>query len=138
MGREKLTGDFNKNLTTEYQSVVRHNLQISAVAGPEFVSALDELTKHLAPELNHARLVVPQVSLLGGETTSDVRSVPTTPESWGAIEADQSLEQEQLERYQERLGPTNQLGWADVGEALRPRLEQTQEPVPDLLTALGR
>ena len=63
-------------------------------------------------------------------------SVPT--DSRGALEADLQLEREQLERYRERFSQANELGLADVGEALRPLLEQTQEHVQDLLTALGR
>ena len=64
--------------------------------------------------------------------------MPRTNDSRGALDADLQLEQEQLERYRERFAQATELGLADVGEALRPLLEQTQEHVQDLLTALGR
>ena len=89
-------------------------------------------------EVVTARVLAAQVSFLGGEPTTVVRDVPVTTGSRGALEADLHLEQEQLERYRERFGQANELGLADVGEALRPLLEQTQEHVQDLLTALGR
>jgi bacterioferritin len=102
------------------------------------VSTIDELTKHLSQELNHARVLASQVAFLGGEPTTVVRSVPATNDSRGALEADLQLEQEQLERYRDRFAQASELGLADVGEALRPLLEQTQEHVQDLLTALGK
>ena len=138
MDRQKFTELLNEDLSTEYQSIVQYNLHISTVTGPEFVSTIDELTKHLSQELNHARVLASQVSFLGGEPTTEVRGVPVTSDSRGALEADLRLEREQLERYRERFSQANDLGLADVGEALRPLLEQTQEHVQDLLTALGK
>ena len=138
MDQGKFTELLNEDLSTEYQSIVQYNLHISTVTGPEFVSTIDELTKHLSQELNHARVLASQVAFLGGEPTTFVRSVPETKGSRGALEADLHLEQEQLERYRARFTQASELGLADVGEALRPLLEQTQEHVQDLLTALGK
>lgn len=138
MDQEKFIELLNEDLSSEYQSIVQYNLHISTITGPEFVSTVDELTKHLTQELNHARVLAGQVSFLGGQPTTTVRDVPPTTDSRGALEADLALEQEQLDRYRERYRQANELGLADVGEALRPLLEQTQEHVQDLLTALGR
>ena len=138
MDQEKFTELLNEDLSTEYQSIVQYNLHISTVTGPEFMSTINELAKHLSQELNHARVLASQVAFLGGEPTTVVRNVPVTKDSRGALEADLRLEQEQLERYRERFTQATELGLADVGEALRPLLEQTQEHVQDLLTALGR
>lgn len=138
MDQDKFTELLNEDLSTEYQSIVQYNLHMSTVTGPEFMSTIDELAKHLSQELNHARVLASQVAFLGGEPTTVVRNVPVTKDSRGALEADLRLEQEQLERYRERFTQATELGLADVGEALRPLLEQTQEHVQDLLTALGR
>ena len=54
-----------------------------------------------------------------------------------ALEADLRLETSQLERYRQRFAQATTLELADVAEALRPLLEQTQEHVRDLMTALG-
>jgi bacterioferritin len=137
MDQQEFTTLLNEDLSTEYQSIVQYNLHITTVTGPEFVSTIDELTKHLTQELNHARVLATQVSFLGGEPTTSVRAVPATTDSRGALEADLQLEQEQLGRYRERFAQANELGLADVGEALRPLLEQTQEHVQDLRTALS-
>jgi bacterioferritin len=136
--RDKFVALLNEDLSTEYQSIVQYNLHISTVTGPEYVSTIDELAKHLTQELNHARVLASQVSFLGGDPTTTVRSVPVTTDSRSALESDLSLEQEQLERYRGRFAQANELGLADVAEALRPLLEQTQEHVQDLRTALGK
>jgi bacterioferritin len=67
-----------------------------------------------------------------------VPSVPAWVNSTEALEADLRLEESQLGRYRERFAQANDLGLADVAEALRPLLEQTQEHVRDLKGALGR
>jgi hypothetical protein len=57
----------------------------------------------------------------------------------GALDSDGTLrlETDQLERYRERYSQAGDLNLADVAEALRPLLEQTQEHVRDLKMALG-
>jgi bacterioferritin len=54
-----------------------------------------------------------------------------------ALRADLELETSQLERYRERVQQANELDLADVAEALRPLLTQTQEHVRDLQSAIG-
>jgi bacterioferritin len=138
MNRSDFIELLNEDLSTEYQSIVQYNLHISTVTGPEYVSTIEELTKHLTQELNHARVLASQVAFLGGMPTTRVREVPATEGSRDALKADLQLEEEQLERYRERFTQANELGLADVGEALRPLLEQTQEHVQDLHMALGK
>jgi bacterioferritin len=55
-----------------------------------------------------------------------------------ALQADLRLESNQLDRYRERITQATEAGLPDVSEALRPLLEQTQEHVRDLMTALGQ
>ena len=63
--------------------------------------------------------------------------MPSVPGGKEALSLDLALEQEQLQRYRDRFAQANELGLADVAEAIRPLLEQTQEHVRDLQTALG-
>lgn len=137
MERENFIGLLNEDLSTEYQSIVQYNLHVATITGPEYVSTIGELAIHLTQELDHARVLAAQVSFLGGSPTTTVRKVPVTGDSHEALKADLQLEREQLERYRERFAQANELSLGDVGEALRPLLEQTQEHVRDLQTALG-
>jgi bacterioferritin len=136
--RAKFIDPLNEDLSSEYQSIVQYNVHISTVTGPEYVSTIEELTKHLDQELVHARTLASQVAFLGGVPTTTVRDVPATSGSAAALEADLQLELEQLDRYRDRFAQANELRLADVAEALRPLLEQTQEHVKDLRTALDQ
>ena len=137
MDHESFIDDLNEDLETEYQSIVQYISHIATVTGAEFLSIVDELKVHLGQELNHAQILAEQVSFLGGTPST---SVPGVEEATGhdALAADLRLEENQLERYRQRFSHAMDLELADVAEALRPLLEQTQEHVRDLRTALGR
>jgi bacterioferritin len=127
----------NEDLKTEYQSIVQYTNHIATITGAEFLSIIDELKVHLGQELAHAQTLAGQVAFLGGEPAVDVPSVERSGDSRVALKADLDLETTQLERYRERFAQANKLNLADVAEAIRPLLEQTQEHVRDLRTALG-
>jgi bacterioferritin len=130
---EALNGD----LRTEYQSIVQYISHIATVTGAEFLSTIDELKVHVTQELQHAQLLAEQISFLGGTPATTVPQVEAAT-GRDALAADLRLEESQLERYRKRFAEAMELGLADVAEALRPLLEQTQEDVRDLQTVLGR
>lgn len=138
MDRDSFIEALNGDLKTEFQSVVQYVQHVAMVTGPEYLSTVDELKVHLGQELSHAQILAEQIAFLGGTPTTTVGEVATWTDSKAALEADLRLEQDQLERYRERFAQANKLGLADVAEALRPLLEQTQEHVRDLTGALGR
>jgi bacterioferritin len=138
MEKDTFIGLLNEDLTTEFQSIVQYVQHTAAITGPEYLSTVDELKLHLGQELKHAQILAEQISFLGGTPTTDVATVPSWTNSRGALEADCRLEESQLERYRERFAQANELGLADVAQALQPLLEQTQEHVRDLQGALGR
>jgi bacterioferritin len=137
MTRDDLIEALNEDLSTEYQSIVQYNQHISTITGVEYLSLVDELTAHLTQELAHARVLAGQVAFLGGRPTTVVGPVIEATDALGCLKADLVLEEEQLDRYRQRFTQANDLGLADVAEALRPLLEQTQEHVRDLQSALG-
>jgi bacterioferritin len=134
---DKFVALLNEDLGTEYQSIVQYTNHIATITGPEYLSIIDELKLHLVQELSHAQILASQVSFLGGEPITTVPPVERASDSRVALKADLRLETEQLERYRTRFAQANELNLADVAEALRPLLEQTQEHVRDLQTALG-
>jgi bacterioferritin len=91
----------------------------------------------LQEEVTHAQILAEQITFLEGSPTTEVTPVEAAQDNREALAADLRLETRQLERYRERFGQANELGLADVAEALRPLLEQTQEHVRDLQSALG-
>ena len=137
MDTESFVSLLNEDLQTEYQSIVQYINHIATVTGAEFLSTIAELKIHVSQELNHAQILAEQISFLGG---SPATTVPRVESAQGrdALAADLRLEESQLERYRNRFSQAMDLGLADVAEALRPLLEQTQEHVRDLQTALGK
>jgi bacterioferritin len=129
--------ELNQDLRTEYRSIVQYVQHVATLKGAEYLSTIDELRKHVNQELQHALVLAEQVDFLGGTPTTAVPEVPYETEARGALEQDLALEREQLQRYRERTAQANDLGLADVAEALRPLLEQTQEHVRDLQTVLA-
>jgi bacterioferritin len=134
---EKFVALLNEDLGTEYQSIVQYNNHIATINGAEFTGIVTELKAHLTQELSHVQILAQQVSFLGGEPGTTVPPVERHGDSRLALKADLRLETEQLERYRERFSQANDLNLADVAEALRPLLEQTQEHVRDLQMVLG-
>jgi bacterioferritin len=137
MDKESFIEALNEDLRTEYQSVVQYISHIATVTGAEFLSTIDELKLHVTQELQHAQILAEQIAFLGGTPATSVPPVETAV-GREALAADLRLEESQLERYRERFSQAMDLGLADVAEALRPLLEQTQEHVRDLQTVLGR
>jgi bacterioferritin len=127
----------NEDLATEYQSIVQYVQHIAVIKGAEYLSTVDELRTHMTQEVSHAMTLAEQVDFLGGVPAVNVAPVEPATDARAALHADLDLETRQLERYRERVQQANDLGLADVAEALRPLLTQTQEHVRDLQSALG-
>ena len=138
MDQQAFIDALNGDLQTEYQSIVQYIQHIAVITGPEFLSTVDELRGHLVQEVAHATTLAEQIDFLGGSPTTTVALAVTATDARQALAADLSLEEAQLERYRERVQQAVDLGLADVAEALRPLLTQTQEHVRDLKAALGR
>ena len=128
----------NEDLRTEFQSVVQYVQHTAMITGAQYLSTVDELKLHLGQELKHAQILAEQIAFLEGTPTTTVPEVAVWTDSEGALKADLDLEERQLDRYRERFDQAMELGLADVAEALRPLLEQTQEHVRDLKGALGQ
>ncbi len=138
MDRQELVRLLNEDLGTEYRSIVQYTQHVAAIKGMEVQSVLTELRQHLSQELSHAIILAEQIDFLGGIPTVEVPTVPSETETQRALELDLELEERQLRRYRERIEQAQESSLPDVAEALRPLLEQTQEHVRDLRSALGR
>ncbi len=137
MDHDDLVKLLNQDLEMEFQSIVQYVQHVATISGAEYTSTVDELKVHLTQELAHATALAEQISFLGGAPSTHVPDIGIAPDSRSALEADLALETEQLEHYRERVQQANDVGLADVAEALRPLLTESQEHVRDLSTALG-
>jgi bacterioferritin len=137
MDQESFVAALNEDLQSEYRSLVQYTQHVAVIKGAEYLSTIEELRRHLAQELTHAQVLAEQVDFLGGVPSTDVPAVPDATDARASLALDLQLEREQLQRYRDRFAQANELGLADVAEAIRPLLEQTQEHVRDLETVLG-
>lgn len=133
-----LIDQLNEDLGTEYQSIVQYVQHGATIKGAQFGAIVEELTKHVGQELEHAQTLAKQIDFLGGVPTVKVPDIPDTPDGEAALATDLDLEERQLQRYRDRVKQATDLGLPDVAEALRPLLEQTQDHVSDLRDALGK
>jgi bacterioferritin len=136
--RERFLELLNEDLETEYQSIVQYIQHVAVLTGPEYLRTVDELRSHLGQEVDHAMRLAEQVDFLGGVPSVAVPTVQSDADAPSALARDLGLEESQLERYRERVEQAHELGLADVAEALRPLLQQTQDHVRELKSALGR
>lgn len=137
MDQTKLIELLNGDLETEYRSIVQYVSHIATAKGAEFQNTIEELRQHLGQELEHASTLAEQIDFLGGVPSVTVPAVATAADTRTALSQDLELEQTQLERYRERVRQAEDMALGDVSEALRPLLQQTQDHVRDLQTALG-
>lgn len=135
--REAFIEHLNDDLSTEYQSIVQYIQHVAVLKGAAYLNTIEELRVHIGQETEHAQTLADQIDFLGGVPTTRVPEIEPVSDTLAALKADLALESAQLDRYRERVAQANELGLADVAEALKPLLTQTQDHVMDLQTALG-
>jgi bacterioferritin len=138
VGKSEFVEELNADLGTEFQSIVQYVQHVATIKGAEYQSIVEELSNHLAQELEHAKTLARQIDFLGATPAVQVPPVADCPDGAAALEADLRLEERQLQRYRDRVAEAQEIGLPDVAEALRPLLEQTQDHVIELRDALGR
>jgi bacterioferritin len=138
MDKDKLIDLLNSDLELEFRSIVQYTQHLATVKGVEYQPIAEMIRPHLRQELEHANVLAEQIDFLGGVPTTRVPDVPSETDARRAFALDLELEERQLANYRERFEQTQDLGLPDVAEALRPLLEQTQDHVRDLRSALGK
>lgn len=138
MNKQELINELNEDLSSEYRSIIQYIQHISAVKGAKYQQTLQELSKHLEQELQHAMTLAQQIDFLGGTATNSIVPFETRTDGESALRQDLELEEGQLDRYRQRVEQATKLGLPDVAEALSPLLEQTQDHIRELRAAVGR
>jgi bacterioferritin len=138
MDKDKLIELLNSDLELEFRSIVQYTQHLATVKGVEYQPIAEMIRPHLRQELEHATVLAEQIDFLDGVPTTRVPDVPSETDARQAFAIDLELEERQLANYRERFEQTQEMGLPDVAEALRPLLEQTQDHVRDLRSALGK
>lgn len=138
MTKQQLIDKLNEDLALEYRSILQYVQHIATVKGARYQQILKEIEHHLAQELQHATTLAKQIDFLGGVPTAEVADFSPDKHNKAALEQDLSLEEDQLQRYRDRMEHAQSLGLPDLSEALAPLLEQTQDHVRELRVALDK
>jgi bacterioferritin len=136
MDREKLVELLNGDLELEFRSIVQYTQHAATVKGVEFQPIADKIRPHLRQELEHATVLAEQIDFLGGEPTTHVPEVPNQTEPRRAL-APTSSSRAPAGGVPGALRASGGTGAPGRRRGLRPLLEQTQDHVRDLRSALG-
>jgi bacterioferritin len=136
--KQEFVNMLNKDLESEYQSIIQYIQHINSIKGAEYQNIIEEMRAHLSQELEHALVLAEQIDFLGGIPSTSVTQFEAVSNARKALEQDLKLEENQLQRYRDRVEQAAELGLPDTAEALSPLLKQTQDHVHDLRSALSR
>jgi bacterioferritin len=136
--RQQLIDGLNEDLAREYQAIIAYVAYSQAIKGAAYMNIAKELEKHAGEELEHAIIIAKQIDYLGGEITVTPKQVKTSEDTRKMLEFDLENESETIRAYRIRLRQSEALGEFAIGEHIRRILQQEQEHLTDLATALGQ
>jgi bacterioferritin len=136
-GRDELIAHLNEDLSREYQAIIAYVVYSQILKGAEYMNIAKELEVHAGEELAHALTIAKQIDYLGGTPTVTALPVKQTDNPKEMLRADLENEASTIRGYRARVKECEALGEFAVGENIREILQQEQEHLIDLATALG-
>lgn len=135
--REQLIASLNEDLAREYQAIISYVIYSQVLKGAQYMSIAKDLEVHAGEELQHALLICKQIDYLGGKPSSVPKPVRTSDNPEEMLRYDLDNESETIRNYRDRVRQAESLGEYAVAENIRHILEQEQEHLIDLATALN-
>jgi bacterioferritin len=136
-GREELIAHLNEDLSREYQAIIAYVVYSQMLKGAEYMNIAKELEVHAGQELAHALTIAKQIDYLGGTPTVTALAVKQTGSPKEMLRADLDNEASTIRAYRVRVKECEALGEFALSENIREILQQEQEHLIDLATALG-
>ncbi len=137
VGREQLIANLNEDLAREYQAIIAYVVYSQMLKGAEYMNIAKELEVHAGQELAHALTIAKQIDYLGGTPTVKALPVKQTDKPKEMLQADLENEASTIRAYRARIKECEALGEFALSENIREILQQEQEHLIDLATALG-
>ncbi|MBI2807517.1 MAG: ferritin-like domain-containing protein [Planctomycetes bacterium] len=113
MNRETLLEGLNFDLAGEYQAILMYTHYAAKLTGPYRKELRALFQAEIADEQGHAQFLADKIATLGGEPTTQPRSVPTANGPREMLEQALLAEQETIQAYDERIGQAEAFG--DIG-----------------------
>ncbi|MEZ4457340.1 MAG: ferritin-like domain-containing protein [Gemmatimonadales bacterium] len=135
--RDRLIAALNEDLAREYQAIISYIVYSQVLTGARYVAIARELEGHAAEELAHALTIAKQIDYLGGAPTVEPAAVSTSGDPEAMLRYDLANEATTIRCYRERVRQSEAAGEYALAEHLRGILQDEQEHLIDLATALG-
>lgn len=127
----------NEDLAREYQAIIAYVIYSQVLKGPEYMQIAKELEKHAAEELSHALQISKQIDYLGGMPTATPKNVKTSDKATDMLKFDLENEKETIANYRTRIRQADAMGEFALSETLREIVQEEQDHLIELATALG-
>lgn len=127
----------NEDLAREYQAIIAYVIYSQVLKGPEYMQIAKELEKHAAEELSHALQISKQIDYLGGMPVATPKAVKTSDKATDMLKFDLENEKETIANYRTRIRQADAMGEFALSETLREIVQEEQDHLIELATALG-
>lgn len=135
--RQALIDHLNEDLAREYQAMIAYVVYSQVLKGAAYMSIAEELEVHAGEELQHALTIAKQIDYLGGTPTVVPKPVKLSDDPKALLRFDLENEEATIRAYRQRVRECEALGEFAMSENIREILQQEQEHLIDLATALG-
>src|SRR5207237_3571553 len=135
--RQQLIDGLNDDLAREYQAIIAYVAYSQAIKGAAYMNIAEELEVHAGEELQHALTIAKQIDYLGGTITVVPKPVKTSDDTKDMLRFDLENEATTIRAYRTRLRQSEALGEFAISEHIRRILQQEQEHLTDLASALS-
>lgn len=110
MDKQQLIDALNDDLSGELQAVIQYLTYSAKVTGPYRPQLVEFMQAEIQDELLHAQFLADKIAALGGNPTSQPKSVPNADTPKAMLEAIRDAERKAVEGYTERAKQADEMG----------------------------
>ena len=137
VSREEMIALLNQDLEREYQAIIAYVVYSQVLKGAAYTNIAKELETHAAEELTHAIRIAKQIDYFGGMPAVVPKPVKTSTDAKQMLQFDLENERETILNYRQRIRQAENMREYALSETLREIIQQEQEHLTDLASALG-
>ncbi len=110
MDKETLVAHLNEDLSGELMAITQYLTYAAKVTGPHRPLLVDFFSAEIADETAHAQFLAKKIVTLGGEPSTEPRSVPAAETNHDMVEAVLAAEKKAIEDYTQRAKEAEEFG----------------------------
>lgn len=110
MDKKTLIDHLNQDLAGELMAITQYLTYAAKVTGPHRPLLVDFFNQEIADETMHAQFLAKKIVILGGEPTTDARSVPAAESNREMVEAVLEAEKKAIGEYTQRAQEAEEFG----------------------------